>query len=84
MRKLPFKKSSVASIGVELEFQLIDPHSYGLISRAKDLIRNIEASPYQSSVSPVFEKPAGTSKSPAGTKTGDKYASGGPGRPGPP
>ncbi len=36
------------------------------------------------SVSPVFEKPAGTSKSPAGTKTGDKYASGGPGRPGPP
>ncbi len=38
----------------------------------------------QSSVSPVFEKPAGTSKSPAGTKTGDKYASGGPGRPGPP
>ncbi len=37
-----------------------------------------------SSVSPVFEKPAGTSKSPAGTKTGDKYASGGPGRPGPP
>ena len=38
----------------------------------------------KSSVSPVFEKPAGTSKSPAGTKTGDKYASGGPGRPGPP
>ena len=38
----------------------------------------------RSSVSPVFEKPAGTSKSPAGTKTGDKYASGGPGRPGPP
>ncbi len=40
--------------------------------------------PHTSSVSPVFEKPAGTSKSPAGTKTGDKYASGGPGRPGPP
>ena len=38
----------------------------------------------QRSVSPVFEKPAGTSKSPAGTKTGVKYASGGPGRPGPP
>ena len=32
-------------------------------------------------VSPIFEKPAVTSKSPAGTKTGDKYASGGPGRP---
>ena len=40
--------------------------------------------PIGRSVSPVFEKPAGTSKSPAGTKTGDKYASGGPGRPGPP
>ncbi len=52
MRKLPFKKSSVASIGVELEFQLIDPHSYGLISRAKDLIRNIEASPYQIRIKP--------------------------------
>ena len=36
------------------------------------------------SVSPFFEKPSGTSKSPEGTKKGDKYASGGPGRPGPP
>ena len=33
------------------------------------------------SVSPFFEKPSGTSKSPEGTKKGDKYASGGPGRP---
>jgi len=38
----------------------------------------------KASVSPFFEKPSGTSKSPEGTKKGDKYASGGPGRPGPP
>ena len=35
----------------------------------------------KASVSPFFEKPSGTSKSPEGTKKGDKYASGGPGRP---
>ncbi|WP_258956665.1 sensor domain-containing diguanylate cyclase [Legionella sainthelensi] len=33
------------------------------------------------SVSPVFEKPSGTSESPKGTKTGDKYACGASGRP---
>ncbi len=48
------------------------------------LIKDNLLTAYHGSVSPVFEKPAGTSKSPAGTKTGDKYASGGPGRPGPP
>lgn len=52
MRKLPFKKSSVGSIGIELEFQLIDPHSFTLISRAKDLIRNIKTGPLQSRVTP--------------------------------
>ena len=35
----------------------------------------------EASVSPVFEKPSGTSESPKGTKTGDKYACGASGRP---
>jgi carboxylate-amine ligase len=52
MRKLPFKKSSVGSIGIELEFQLVDPQSYTLISRAKDLIRNIKTGPYQVRIKP--------------------------------
>lgn len=52
MRKLPFKKSPVGSIGIELEFQLVDPRSHKLISRAKDLIRNIKASEYQSRIKP--------------------------------
>ncbi len=57
-----------------------------LLFNANDKVtyRKRELELRQGSVSPVFEKPAGTSKSPAGTKTGDKYASGGPGRPGPP
>jgi carboxylate-amine ligase len=52
MRKLPFKKSQVASIGVELEFQLIDPRSSTLISRSKELIRNIKTGPYQKRINP--------------------------------
>ena len=63
----------------------------GIIASAEDisiwdisLAGTILIKEAESSVSPVFEKPAGTSKSPAGTKTGDKYASGGPGRPGTP
>ncbi|QMT59775.1 YbdK family carboxylate-amine ligase [Legionella sp. PC997] len=51
-RNLPFKKSTVASIGVELELQLIDPCSFSLISRAKDLIRNIKTESYQIRVKP--------------------------------
>lgn len=47
MRKLSFKKSAVASIGMELEYQLIDIHTYNLISKAKELIRNIKSGPYQ-------------------------------------
>ncbi len=52
MKTLPFKSSSLVSLGVELEFQIIDPHSYGLIPRAKDLIRNIKESPYQKRIKP--------------------------------
>ncbi|KTD10629.1 carboxylate-amine ligase [Legionella gratiana] len=52
MRRLPFKKSSVLSIGVELELQLIDPHSCSLTSKAKELIRTIKAGPYQIRIKP--------------------------------
>ncbi len=56
----------------------------GVVPELGNVIRARFISALGRSVSPDFEKPAGTSKSPAGTKTGDKYASGGPGRPGPP
>ena len=38
MKILPFKLSPVASIGIELEFQIINPATFELVSRAKDLI----------------------------------------------
>lgn len=52
MRNLPFKKSSECSIGVELELQIIDCHSYSLVSRAKDLIRCIHESDFQKRITP--------------------------------
>lgn len=52
MKKLSFKHSDEATIGVELEIQLVNPVTYDLISRAKDLIRNISASPYQAQIKP--------------------------------
>ena len=52
MRKLPFKSSQVLSLGVELELQIIDPATYGLIPRAKDLIRIIRESPFRDQIKP--------------------------------
>src|SRR5580700_7584759 len=52
MKNLPFKKSKEMSIGVELEYQLTDPISFNLVSRAKDLIRNISASKYNALIKP--------------------------------
>ncbi|WP_028387624.1 YbdK family carboxylate-amine ligase [Legionella fairfieldensis] len=52
MKILPFKSSSVASLGVELELQIIDPHSYALASRAKELIRYLNEHPYQKHIKP--------------------------------
>lgn len=52
MKLLPFKTSSIASIGIELEFQIINPHTLSLTSRAKDLIRGIKESPYKKQVKP--------------------------------
>lgn len=51
-KKLAFKKSQLGSIGVELELQLIDPKSFYLIPRAKELIRSIRESVYQEVVKP--------------------------------
>lgn len=52
MRNLRFKKSSVGTIGVELELQLIDPKSFSLISKAKELIRNIKTGSHQVRIKP--------------------------------
>jgi glutamate---cysteine ligase / carboxylate-amine ligase len=52
MKILTFKKSKELSLGVELEFQLINPITFDLISRAKDLIRNIGTSKYRTHITP--------------------------------
>src|SRR5829696_837873 len=52
MNTISFKKSEAGSIGVELEFQIINPRTYALISRAKDLIRSIKESKYQLRITP--------------------------------
>lgn len=52
MKNLLFKKSKEATLGIELELQLIDPMTYDLISRAKDLIRNISTSRYKKIIKP--------------------------------
>jgi carboxylate-amine ligase len=52
MRRLPFKASALTSIGVELEFQIIDPNTYGLTSRAVDRIRNIGENAYKKKIKP--------------------------------
>lgn len=52
MRKVPFKHSSGVTLGVELEFQIIDPETYDLASKAKDLMRQIRSSGYQNRIKP--------------------------------
>lgn len=52
MELLPFKRSNALSIGVELEYQIIDPYSYGLVSRAKELIKIIKRGPYKLRIKP--------------------------------
>ncbi|KTD12137.1 YbdK family carboxylate-amine ligase [Legionella jamestowniensis] len=52
MKKLSFAKSNIGSVGVELELQLIDPQSFYLISRSKELIRNIRESIYKEIIKP--------------------------------
>ncbi|KTC71704.1 carboxylate-amine ligase [Legionella birminghamensis] len=52
MRKLPFKKSALVSIGVELEFQLINPKTWGHRSCSKDLIRDVPGSGFETRIVP--------------------------------
>lgn len=52
MKILPFKPSENVSVGVELEFQIINPKNYDLISRAKDFIRNIQMSEFSKFIKP--------------------------------
>jgi len=52
MKKLPFKSSQPLSLGVELELQIVDARSFGLIARAKDLLRIIKQSSYQKEIKP--------------------------------
>lgn len=52
MKILPFKSSSSMSIGVEFELQIVNPQSFGLVSRAKELMRIITMSPYHNRIKP--------------------------------
>lgn len=52
MKLLPFRKSTECSLGVELEFQIINPKTFAHISRAKDLIRNIHERSFQARIKP--------------------------------
>lgn len=52
MKLLPFKTSSVATIGIELELQIINTNSFSLEPRAKDLIRDINKSTYELKIKP--------------------------------
>jgi carboxylate-amine ligase len=52
MKKLPFKSSSTASLGIEFELQIINPQTFSLMSRAKDLIRNLKQNDYQTRIKP--------------------------------
>jgi carboxylate-amine ligase len=52
MRKLPFKSSSALSVGVELEFQLVNPATFDLVSRAKELMHDITQSSFKEIIKP--------------------------------
>lgn len=52
MKILPFKPSQDFSVGVELEFQIINPSTYNLASRAKEFIRNVQSTKYAVSIKP--------------------------------
>jgi glutamate---cysteine ligase / carboxylate-amine ligase len=52
MRNLPFKSSQLVSIGVELELQLINPLTFDLFSRAKDLIKSISSDDLHKNIKP--------------------------------
>lgn len=50
--QLTFKTSSPLSLGIELELQLINPNSYDLIPKAKELINSLQHSVYAQQIKP--------------------------------
>ncbi len=52
MEILPFKPSADFSMGIELEFQIIHPASFNLLSKAKDLVRNVQPTPFANLIKP--------------------------------
>lgn len=52
MKAIPFKKSREVSIGVELEFQIVNQQTHGLTARAKDLIRSIQNDDFKRLIHP--------------------------------
>lgn len=52
MTKLSFRSSSIASLGVELEIQIVNPITFDMKSSAKTLMRVIQESKYQAYIKP--------------------------------
>lgn len=52
MKILPFKTSRLATLGAELEFQIINPITFDLISRAPELIEEIKSSRFKELIKP--------------------------------
>lgn len=52
MKKLPFKTSSTASIGIELELQLINPKTYDMASCAKEFLKQAEQTEFHRFLKP--------------------------------
>lgn len=50
--ELHFNQSSAVSIGIELEFQIINPKSFSLVSCAKEILDNIQEKKYQLKIKP--------------------------------
>jgi carboxylate-amine ligase len=51
-KNVPFKKSKPASIGTELELQIIDNQYFTLTQRSKELIRNLKEGPHKKHIKP--------------------------------
>ena len=49
---LPFKNSTQFSLGVELEYQILNPHSLNLVSKSKELIRSVQCTPFANLIKP--------------------------------
>jgi len=52
MKRLVFHNSEDYTLGVELEYQIINPATYNLTSKAKELIRNVSNTSFQKFIKP--------------------------------